>query len=275
VGSGRSAWLGLPAIGFYITVFIGPLLLLVVFSVAKQGAQFGQIVYALDLGQYRAALDHLYLDIFARTLEMALLGTAGVIAVGYPVAYWLARVVRRYRGLVLLLLVVPFLTSFLIRTYSWYVILDPQSWFARTFGLGDWLFSWKAIGVGLVYNYLPLFVLPVYATLERMDWSLVDAARDLGGTPLRAFLLITIPLTLPGLIAGTLLVFIPMCGEYVIPNLLGGGTHPFMGSVIGDQFLSAQNYPFGAALAVALIAVLTVLVVIYASLTFRGERFGG
>ena len=126
-----------------------------------------------------------------------------------------------------------------------------------------------------MYNYLPLFILPVYATLERMDWSLVMPLEPFGGTPLRAFLQITVPLTLPGLIAGTLLVFIPMCGEYVIPNLLGGGTHPFVGSVIGDQFLSAQNYPFGAALAVSLMAVLTVFVVVYASLTFRGEQFGG
>jgi spermidine/putrescine transport system permease protein len=274
LGPRHPAWLAIPAAALYVLVFAGPLALLAVFSVARQGTQFGQIVYALDFSQYAAIVDRLYVDIFLRTVGMALLGTIGVVVVGFPVAYWLARSVRRYRSLVLLLVVVPFLTSFLIRTYSWFVILDPQSWFARTLGVGDWLYSWKAIAIGLVYDYLPLFILPVYATLERMDWSLVDAAADLGGTPFRAFRQITLPLTLPGVITGTLLVFIPMCGEYVIPNLLGGGTHPFIGAVIGDQFLSAQNYPLGAALAIALMAVLTVFVVIYASLAMREEQFG-
>jgi spermidine/putrescine transport system permease protein len=136
------------------------------------------------------------------------------------------------------------------------------------------LFTWKAIGIGLVYNYLPLLILPVYASLERMDWSLVDAALDLGASPFTAFREITLKLSLPGLVTGALLVFIPMTGEYVIPSLLGGGKREFVGNAVGDQFLVAQNWPFGAAMAIALMLVLSVFLIVYLAFATREEQFG-
>lgn len=267
--------LTLPWLVYCLLVFAGPMAVLLLFSVSVQGERFGEIVYTVDFGSFRLLRDALYVEVFVRTVGMAALGTIATLIVGYPLAYWLARHARR-RGLALLLIVIPYLTSFLIRTYAWLIILDPNGWLARVTGgaIADWLYSWKAIAIGLVYGYLPLLVLPVYASLERMDWRLVEAAEDLGTPPRRAWRQITLPLTLPGLITGTLLVFIPMCGEYVIPNILGGGKFPFVGAVVGDQFLAAQNYPFGAAMAIALMLVLTAFVVVYMIFAVREEQFG-
>ena len=130
------------------------------------------------------------------------------------------------------------------------------------------------MAVGLVYNYLPLFVLPVFASLERMDWTLIEAATDLGARPYTAFKDITLRLTLPGVVTGGLLVFIPMCGEYIIPNILGGGKYEFVGNIIGDTFGSAQNWPFGSALSISLMAALSVFVVVYILFATREEQFG-
>jgi spermidine/putrescine transport system permease protein len=169
--------------------------------------------------------------------------------------------------------ILPFWTSFLIRTYALKIILDPQGYLARDFGINI-MYTKYAVGVGLVYNYLPLFILPVFASLERMDWTLIEAANDLTARPWKAFREITLPLTLPGVVTGALLVFIPMTGEYIIPNILGGGKFEFVGNLIGDQFNEAQNQPFGSALAIALMAALSVFVVIYILFATKEERFG-
>ena len=157
---------------------------------------------------------------------------------------------------------VPFWTSFLIRTYALKIILDPNGYLARDLGINI-MYTKYAVAVGLVYNYLPLFILPVFASLERMDWTLIEAATDLGARPFTAFRQITLRLTLPGVVTGALLVFIPMTGEYIIPNILSGGNYEFVGNVIGDQFNQAQNQPFGSALSIALMAALSVFVVVY------------
>ena len=130
-------------------------------------------------------------------------------------------------------MVVPFWTSFLIRTYALKIVLDPKGYVAQDLGINI-LNTKYAVGIGLVYNYLPLFILPVFASLERMDWTLIEAATDLGARPFRAFRDHTLRLTLPGVVTGALLVFIPMSGEYIIPNILGGGTYEFVGNAIGD-----------------------------------------
>ena len=183
----------------------------------------------------------------------------------------------------LALIVVPFWTSFLIRTYSFLIVLSPE------FFLSDWLqtlhitdapldvlYTTGAIQLGLVYNYLPLFVLPLYATLERMDWRLVDAATDLGASQWAAFRQITLRLTAPGLITGTLLVFIPMMGEYVIPLVLGGGRVDFIGNVIQRTFLEAQDYALGSALSLLVMAALSFFVALYLYLSTRTEQeYGG
>jgi spermidine/putrescine transport system permease protein len=266
------AWLTAPSLLYYAVFFLGPMIILVAFSLAvEQG--FGSLRYGFNTSQYGQVLGPFYVTIFERTLAMASIGTVLTIAVGYPVAYWMARYLTTYKMLALLIIVVPFWTSFLIRTYALKIILDPNGYLARDLGVNI-LYTKYAVAVGLVYNYLPLFILPVFASLERMDWSLIEAATDLGARPITAFRQITLRLTLPGVVTGALLVFIPMTGEYIIPNILSGGNYEFVGNVIGDQFNQAQNQPFGSALSIALMIALSVFVIVYILFATKEERFG-
>jgi len=266
------AWLTVPSLLYYAIFFLGPMAILVAFSLATQRG-FGGLSYGFDLSQYRLLANSLYTTIFVRTLVMAAVGSLLTIAVGYPIAYWMARYLSTYKMLALLLIIVPFWTSFLIRTYALKIILDPNGYLARDTGV-DILYTKYAVAVGLVYNYLPLFILPVFASLERMDWTLIEAATDLGARPFTAFRQITLRLTLPGVITGALLVFIPMTGEYIIPNILSGGKYEFVGNLIGDQFNQAQNQPFGSALSIALMGALSVFVIIYILFARKEEQFG-
>jgi spermidine/putrescine transport system permease protein len=266
------AWLTTPAFLYLAFFFLGPMAILAVFSVSEENG-FSSVKYGFSMTQFSAVNNSLYINIFERTLVMAAGGSLLTCLIGYPLAYWMARYLTTYRMLALLIVVVPFWTSFLIRTYALKIILDPHGYLARDLGFNA-LYTWKAVAIGLVYNYLPLFILPVFASLERMDWTLVEAATDLGATPFRAFRQVTLRLTLPGVLTGALLVFIPMTGEYVIPNILGGGTFEFVGNVIGDNFLSAQDWPFGSALAIALMAALSVFVILYILVATKEEQFG-
>jgi len=265
-------WLTAPSLLYYAIFFLGPMAILVAFSLATQQG-FGSLSYGFDIAQYRLIGNPLYTTIFARTLVMASIGSLLTIAVGYPLAYWMARYLTTYKMLALLLVVVPFWTSFLIRTYALKIILDPNGYLAKYAGINI-LYTKYAVAVGLVYNYLPLFILPTFASLERMDWTLIEAATDLGARPFTAFRQITLRLTLPGVITGALLVFIPMTGEYIIPSILSGGNYEFVGNVIGDQFNQAQNQPFGSALSIALMGALSVFVIVYILFATKEEQFG-
>jgi spermidine/putrescine transport system permease protein len=266
------AWLTSPSLIYYAIFFLGPLAILVAFSLATQTG-FNSISYGFDTSQYGLVTDSLWLGIFERTLVMAATGSILTIIVGYPIAYWMARYLSTYKMLALVLVLVPFWTSFLIRTYALKIILDSHGYLAKYLGINI-MYTKYAVAVGLVYNYLPLFIIPVFASLERMDWSLIEAASDLGSHPVSAFRQITFRLTLPGIVTGALLVFIPMCGEYIIPNILSGGKYEFVGNVIGDQFNSAQNQPFGSALSISLMIALSVFVAVYIVLATKEERFG-
>ncbi len=265
-------WLTSPSLGYYLIFFLGPMAILVAFSLATQKG-FGTLSYGFDTAQYRQIANSLYTTIFERTLVMASVGSLLTVAVGYPIAYWMARYLTTYKMLALLLIVVPFWTSFLIRTYALKIILDPNGYLARDLGINI-IYTKYAVALGLVYNYLPLFILPVYASLERMDWTLIEAATDLGARPFSAFRQITLRLTLPGVVTGALLVFIPMTGEYIIPNILGGGKYEFVGNIIGDMFNQAQDQPFGSALSIALMAALSVFVIVYILFATKEEQFG-
>jgi spermidine/putrescine transport system permease protein len=253
------AWLALPAVAWYALFFLGPLGIMAVFSVSERSG-YTDVVYTFSLENFEYLWDPLYGDVFLRTLGLAFFGTAATLLVGFPFAYYLARYAR-WRTLLLLLVIVPFWTSFLIRTYSWLIILSPDFFVFRAlrdvgitsedFSL---LYTREAIYIGVVYNYLPLMVLPLYAALERMDWSLVEAAEDLGDSPLRAFRRVTLPLVVPGILAGCLLVFIPLTGEYLIPVILGGDLTVFAGNLVAQQFLTARDWPFGAGIVANLVA---------------------
>ncbi|HYZ17957.1 MAG TPA: ABC transporter permease [Gaiellaceae bacterium] len=273
-------WLALPATAWYAFFFLGPLGILAVFSVSRREG-YTDIVYSFTLENFRYLWDPLYGDVFLRTFGLALFGTAATLLVGFPFAYYLARYARR-KTLLLLLVIIPFWTSFLIRTYAWLIILSPDFPIFRAlrdagitsedFSL---LYTREAIYIGVVYNYLPLMVLPLYAALERMDWSLVEAAEDLGDTPFTAFRRVTLPLVLPGVVAGSLLVFIPLTGEYLIPVILGGDLTVFAGNLIAQQFVTARDWPFGAAIAMVVIGAMTIAILIYARLTAREVQYGG
>jgi spermidine/putrescine transport system permease protein len=272
-------WLALPAVVWYALFFIGPLSIMAVFSVAER-VGFTGILYTFSLDNFVYLWDPLYGRVFLRTLGLAFFGTLATLIVGFPLAYYLARYARR-KTLLLMLVVVPFWTSFLIRTYSWLIILDrdfPLFRALRSIGVLpedlQILYTSKAVYIGIVYNYLPLMVLPVYAALERMDWSLVEAAQDLGDNALQAFRRVTLPLVLPGVLAGSLLVFIPLMGEYLTPVILGGDLTVYAGNLIGQQFLTARDWPFGAAIAMVVIAAMTVLVLAYARLAGKQAEYG-
>jgi spermidine/putrescine transport system permease protein len=274
------AWPALPAVGWYVLFFLAPLGIMAAYSVARPEG-FTEVVYTFDLENYRDLWDRLYGEIFLRTLGLAFFGTLATIIIGFPLAYYLARYAKR-KTLLLLLIIVPFWTSILIRTYAWLIILDPQFPLTRALrstGLVaddfSFLFSQKAVYIGVVYNYLPLMVLPLYAALERMDWSLVEAAEDLGDNPLRAFRRVTLPLVMPGILAGSLLVFILLMGEYLSPAILGGDLTVYAGNLIAQQFLSARDWPFGSAIAMVVVAGMTLLILAYARLAGRQEQLRG
>ncbi len=257
----------LPAVIWYSVFFLAPLAQMVIISFAIPGP-YGGVEPGFSLDSYQGLADPLYLNIFVVTLRMALIGTLACLIAGYPLAYFLATRAGQYKTLLLLLIIVPFWTSFLIRTYAWETILDPQG--ALSQALQDVihqplsiLYSPVAIFIGILYNYLPLMVFPLYVALERLDKRLVEASKDLGAGRFATFRQVTLPLTLPGVITGCLLVFIPLTGEYLIPTILGGSKNIFMGNLIANQFLEARNWPFGATLGVAVIALLLLLVSIY------------
>jgi spermidine/putrescine transport system permease protein len=271
-----------PALAYYAAFFLVPLGFLVVFSVSTNGG-FGEVQYGFSLTNFSDALTSVYLHVFWRTLRFALTGTLLVIVVGYPLAYWLARYApARRKNLFLALVIVPFWTSFLIRTYSFLIVLDPGFGLSKalhaiglTNGPLHLLYTNTAVQIGIVYNYLPLFVLPAYAALERLDWTLLDAASDLGSSASAALRQITLPLAAPGLLTGALLVFIPMMGEYVIPQILGGGKVDLMGNLIYRGFLEQQNYPFGAAVAMLMMAALSGFLVLYLRMSTRHAETQG
>ena len=262
------AWLALPALGWYAAIFLAPLGFVAAYSFAELSG-FAGVAFTWNLENYRYLWDPLYGDIFLRTLGLAGFGTAATLLVGFPFAYWLARYSRR-RTLLLLLVIVPFWTSFLIRTYAWLIILDPGFPVFEAID-ANLLYSTRAVYIGVVYNYLPLMILPLYAALERMDWSLVEAAQDLGDGPLRAFRRVTLPLALPGVVAGSLLVFIPLTGEYLIPAILGGNKTAYAGTLIAQQFSEAHDWPLGSAIAMVVIASMTVVLVALSRIAARGE----
>ncbi len=281
-GSGRRVRSGLltgllmlPAGLWYAVLLVAPLAIVIVFSFGTR-ARNGGYAPAFILDNYARAFQKS--EPFVLSLQMAFLGTIGCLLVGLPLAYFLATRAGRRKGLLVLLLVVPFWTSFLIRTYAWLLILGPD---AGLSGLLQGLTGADriqilgtpiAVIVGLVYGYLPLMVFPLYVTLERMDRTLLEASKDLGAGRWATFRQVTLPIALPGLVTGSILVFIPMMGEYVIPQILGYGRTYLIGNALVTDFLEARNWPQGAARAVFLIAIMIVTIAVYVWFVNRGRR---
>jgi spermidine/putrescine transport system permease protein len=271
--------LALPSATYFGAFFVLPTAFLAVFAVASTTG-YGVIHYGFSLGAFGTALGSVYRQAFVRTLRMAGLGTLLTALVGYPLAYWVARYAPpRRKALLVGLILLPFLTSFLARTLAMLLIFSDSFAAWRLLkqlhliaGAPHLAYTTTAVQIGLVYNYLPLFILPVFAALERMDWSLVNAAQDLGASGFTAFRQITLRLTAPGLLTGALLVFIPMMGEYVIPFILGGGRVDMAGNLITRSFLEAQNYPVGSAAALLMMGALAGFLALYIFLSVRSEE---
>lgn len=221
-----------------------------------------------------------YLGIFQRSFWLSILTTLGCVLIGFPTALYLALQDERRRNLLLFLVTVPFWTNLLVRVYAWILLLRNGGLIdegRHALGFGDSLgilYTDNAVIIGLLYTYLPFMVLPIYTSLEKMDWRLVEAAFDLGANRWKALKRIIIPLAMPGIVAGCILVFIPSLGSYIIPELLGGGKSLMIGNLIQLQFGTAHNWPFGAALSFALLAFVLLAMLIY-SMRFKQGAAGG
>ena len=278
--AGRRRWrsniatvlLLLPAGAWYAFLLLAPLVILVIFSFGGRAPEGGYLP-AFTFANYQELPTRS--TAFLNALWMATGGTLLCLVVGFPLAYYLATRAGSKRTLLLVLVVVPFWTSFLIRTYAWLTILGnrgiPALLDSLGFGHVVLLNTPFAVLLGIVYNYLPLMVFPLYVSLERLDKRLLEASKDLGAGRWATFRHVTLPLSSAGLLSGVILVFIPIMGEYIIPALLGGGKVFFIGNALVDLFLQSRNWPFGSAVAIVLILVILVAVTIYLRLGSRGR----
>jgi spermidine/putrescine transport system permease protein len=250
--------------------FIVPLLLVLAVSLAGR-RPYGGVVWSFTLRNYLDAADPLYLWILWRSVAMAAATTVACLLLGLPLAYWIARQPPRRQWIWLLLVMIPFWTNFLVRTYAWIFLLRTEGWV--NVRLQDWgllsapldiLYTDAAVLLGLVYGYLPFMVLPLYAVLSRLDPALIEAARDLYAGPWAAVRRVVLPLARPGVVAGCALVFIPSLGAYLTPDLLGGARSMMIGNLIQHEFLVVRDWPLGAALSFALMAVVVAAVAAYA-----------
>ncbi len=253
-----------------------------VLDLAAGWAGFKSFLSGLGLDNYATLLsDDIYGLSYLKSLEIAAVSTAILLMIGYPLAYGMARAPRRLQTVLVMLVILPFWTSFLIRVYAWINILQGDGLLNRALQalhLIDapvaWLASDTAIYIGIVYSYLPFMVLPLYATLEKMDFSLLEAAADLGARPSAAFWKITVPLSLPGVGAGGLLCFIPITGEFVIPDLLGGSDSLMIGQTLWTEFFSNKDWPVASAIAVVLLCLLVGPILVYENLQAKTVERG-
>jgi len=274
---GRTAFAG-PGL-LYVTAFMTiPLLIIASYTVLTRG-RFGGVTWKFTLENFAKALDPTYLSILGNSLLIAGITTALALLLGYPTAYGIARLPQRWRTVALVMVVLPFWSNFLIRTYAWILLLNREGILSdglSLIGLGpiEVLYTREAVILGLTYAYIPLMVLPIYASLQRLDPQLLEAAQNLGAGAWRRVRTILLPPTLPGIITGCLFVFIPSLGNFVIPELLGGGNSQMIGNLIRDQFLKSRDWPFGSALSLMVLALLVVIVMLQAGAARRSRKWG-
>jgi spermidine/putrescine transport system permease protein len=274
--AGLAGWLLLlPLLTWVFAFVVAPTAILLVYAFCQRD-ELGRVVFSFTWENFERAADPVYLSIFGRSIAFAALTTAICLVVGFPAAWYIARSGERARHRLLLLVTIPFWTSFLIRTYAWMILLRHDGLLNSLFlVLGlirtpmEMLYTPGAVVLGLVYAYLPFMILPIYANAEKLDRSLLEAAGDLGAGPIRTFLNVILPLTYPGIAAGVTLVFVPAIGMFAVTDLMGGARVPLIGNVIENQFFQARNWPFGAALGVIFLLLFAVA---YWLLSRRTER---
>jgi spermidine/putrescine transport system permease protein len=273
-----------------IGFFLLPLLIMLVYSFAQRGTyggfkpieDWGNYLVSVEwASNYIRSLEPIYLEIYFRSLWMALLTTILCLVIGYPMAYFISLKIRpSFKNVMLTLVVIPFWTSFLIRTYAWIIILRSEGLINNALIAIGWisapietlLYSEFAVMLGLVYGELPFMILPLYASIEKLDLSLLEAAGDLGANSFWTFWKVTVPLTLPGIVAGIVLVFIPTIGAFITPDLLGGAKSILVGNLIQNQFAVARDKPFGSAISFGLTTFVLMLLFLYARHSTRREK---
>ena len=269
-----------PAAIWLIVFFTLPLLIVVAISFVERGRAGGvKLPLVFTTEYYQRLVDPLYLGIFWNSVRIGLVVTLACVVIGYPMALFISRVAPRRRNAMLLLVMIPFWTNFLVRTYALKLLLSAEGVVNNLLlGAGlvqaplDLLFNNFAVVLGLVYGYFPFAVLPMYASIEKFDMTLVEAAGDLGANLGRAFLRIMLPLTAPGIIASVILVFVPVVGAFITPDIMGGGKVEMIGTLINRQFGVARNWPFGSAMSLALMLMVVLGVVYYLRSSGDKER---
>lgn len=274
--------LAAPAVIWLVAFMVLPCLLIFVYAFFERGL-YGGIDYNFTFENFRRVADPLYGGILLHSARIALTATIFAILIAYPAAYAIARSPRTWQPVLLFFAVLPFWSNYLIRTYAWIVLLNREGLLNNLLRMLGYdgeplslLYTEGAVITGLVYNYLPFVILAIYSVLSKLNPELVEASRDLGAGPVRTFWRVTLPLTLPGVAAGGVFVFVLSIGNFVTPALLGGGRFQMVGNLVYDQFLTANDWPFGAALGMVLIAIMVILLMIQARATARasGESRG-
>lgn len=268
----------IPALGYLLVLMVIPLGLVIAYAFLTSG-RFGGVQGPVTFDNIARLFQPLYLEVLLSSVVNAGLATFFAFLIGFPAALAITRLSSTWQTVALIAVVLPFWTNFLIRTYAWILLLNREGILSdglSLIGLGpiEVLYTREAVILGLTYAYIPLMVLPIYASLQRLDPVLLEAACNLGAGPWRRFRTILLPLTMPGIITGCLFVFIPSLGNFVIPELLGGGNSQMIGNLIRDQFLKSRDWPFGSALSLLVLALLVVIVMIQASAARRSRKWG-
>lgn len=277
----HSSWALLIPIYIFTILFVAmPILYMLLLSFLTRAEVWG-VDFTFTLDNYKRILEPLYLNTFAESLKLALVSTACIVLLGYPYGYFMARMSAPWKRRMMLLLMVPFWTSGLIRLYGWIIVFRSNGVLDKLLmGLHltdkplKLLYSYPAVVVGMIYVLLPFMILSVYSSAEKLDFTLVEAARDLGASPFQAFWSISFKLTLPGLLSGVVLSFIPSMGLFFIADILGGNKIVLVGSVIQEQVTKGRNQPFAAALSVVLLALTSLMIRLYKRITGASELAG-
>jgi spermidine/putrescine transport system permease protein len=281
LSSDRTAgWLLAPGVLWSVVFLLLPLMTVCVISFATRGT-YGGVIWQFSFENYRDLWHVLYARIFGQSLVLASLTTVVCLVMGFPLAYYIARMSPRWQAVWLVLIMIPFWTNFLVRTYAWMFILRTEGLLNTILlGLGvittplELLYTDRAVLIGLVYGYLPFMVLPLYATLERLDPALVEAARDLYADRWSVCWRVIVPLAKPGIIAGCLLVFIPSLGAFLTPDLLGGARNMMVGNLIQHEYLVARDWPLGSAISLILMIIILAAGVAYLFVESTKSRKG-
>ncbi len=279
--SQKSNWLLLAPIYIFTILFVGlPILYMFLLSFLSRAKVWG-VDFTFTLDNYKRILEPLYLDMFRESFQLAFLSTAMIALLGYPYGYFMARMNAVWKKRMMLLIMIPFWTSSLIRLYGWIIMFRSNGVLDKVLmGIGltekplKLLYTYPAVVVGMVYALLPFMILSVYSSAEKMDWTLVEASRDLGASAFKAFWTVTFKLTLPGLFSGVVLTFIPSMGLFFIADILGGNKIVLVGSVIQEQLTKGRNLPFAAALSAVLMVLTSLMIRLYRKVTGTTELEG-